>query len=275
MMRVFMPNWLFLAVAILFISCQNDMTPPKEHIALADILSESSKDFMIFEPKPGHIAPYPWQDANNCLLRPITIEHFRCRGSSLHSPRIVQEGTKEIERFYDCSGSEKHSLPLEDGVEHIYPILLDLVNEIQKKTNCPVIITSGHRCPAHQAYIDSSPKATGSKHLIGAQVSFYVQGLEAYPEKILQVIFDYYKKSPEYLSEMRYTQFLRYEKECDVTEAPWYNKEVFIKLYKKHEGRDFDNRHPWPYINIQVRFDRRKNEPITVSYQKANQLLRK
>ena len=27
---------------------------------------------------------------------------------------------------------------------------------------------------------------------------------------------------------------------------PWYNKEILIKLFKKNEGRDLDNRHPYP-----------------------------
>ena len=29
---------------------------------------------------------------------------------------------------------------------------------------------------------------------------------------------------------------------------PWFNKEIFIKLYRKSEGRDGDNRHPYPYL---------------------------
>ena len=51
--------------------------------------------------------------------------------------------------------------------------------------------------------------------------------------------------------------------------APWYNKEIFIKLYKKKEGRNFDNRHPYPYISIQVRFDTELNERVIYSWDKA------
>jgi hypothetical protein len=57
--------------------------------------------------------------------------------------------------------------------------------------------------------------------------------------------------------------------ESDVSTPPWYNKEILIKLYLKNEGRDFDNRHPYPYVSIQVRFDRELNEKVVCSWQKA------
>lgn len=261
----------FIPIIALLVACQNDT----HHKEIMTLPHEADKQLLLEAPKPLTPPPYPWQDAHGSTIAPITKEYFRCRGSSLHSPRIVLEGTKELQRYYDCSGGEKHSLPLQDGKEHIYPILLELMNEIQNKTNSPVIITSGHRCPSHQNFIDSSPKAGGSKHQVGAAVSFYVEGLEAYPERILQIIFDYYKTHDRYEGKQEYISFSRYEKESDVTINPWYNKEVFIKLYKAQEGRDFDNRHPYAYLNVQVRFDRSKNEPVTVSYVKANQLLRK
>lgn len=263
-----------LALITALTSCSGEVRP-KECIALAELSDTIPGDFATFSPKPVVVAPYPWQDVSGSNLRPITIEHFRCKGSSLNPARIVMEGSKEVDHIYDCSGSERHSLPLQDGKEYIYPVLLELVNEIQRATKCPVIITSGHRCPSHGAYIDSSPKASGSKHLIGAEVDFYVQGLESCPEKALQIVFDHYKKDPTYANQKEYSTFLRWEKQKDTATAPWYNKEVFIKLYKKHEGRNFDNRHPYAYISIQVRFDREKNERIAVSYQRANQLLRK
>ena len=45
---------------------------------------------------------------------------------------------------------------------------------------------------------------------------------------------------------------------------PWQNKEILIKLYQKDEGRDLDNRHPHPYISIQVRYDRDRGEPVVL-----------
>lgn len=303
-MSLFMKNSRFLLIFLfvlllgsspflyrLIISWPSD-TRPKEYIALGDFATDEAsarsltQTLLTFCPKPSVVAAYPWQNQGQnqaaSRLTPLTIEHFRCRGSTLHPPRIIQENGKEINRFYDCSGSERHSLPLEEGKEHIYPILLELINEIQNRTNCPVIITSGHRCPVHQAYIDSSAQASGSKHLIGAQASFYVQGLEEHPEKVLELLFAYYTE--KYPGQKEYATFtcqdtksplLPNSKAAAASSGPWMNKEIFIRLYQKHEGRDFDNRHPYPYLSIQVRFDRQKNERVAVSYQKANQLLRK
>lgn len=261
----------WLVIMLLAIGCEKD-TKTKQFFSLPDQQDSSVLEIL---PKQAECPLYPWQDGQNSSLRTITKDYFRCQGSSQNPPRIVMEGTKEIQRYYDCSGGERHSLPLYDGKEHIYPILIELLNEIQRKTNKAVIITSGHRCPAHQAYIDATPKAMGSKHQIGAQVTFYVQGLETNPERALQIILDYYKSHESYAGKKEYTAFTRYEKQSDVSTVPWYNKELFIKIYKANEGRDFDNRHPYPYICLQVRHDRQKNEAVLVTYAKANQLLRK
>jgi hypothetical protein len=213
--------------------------------------------------------PYPWKP-EGIDVRAITKEYFRCKGTSLNSPNIILKDGKEVNRFYDCSGGDKHSLPLRDGKEFIYPILIDLLNHVQKATGKNVVITSGHRCIAHQAYMDPSPKGSGSKHLTGAEVDFYVQGLEEQPMKVIQILIDYYKDDAK-----EYKNFQRFEKTTDVTTAPWLNKEVFLKLFKRGEGRNFDNRHPYPYISLQVRFDREKNERVVFSPEQAQGLLRK
>jgi hypothetical protein len=208
-------------------------------------------------------------------LEPITKEYFRCKGSSLNLPRVIFENGKETMRYYDCPGSEKHSLPLYEGKEFIFPVLIELLNEIQKQTASMVVITSGHRCPVHQLYLDSAIKAQSSKHIIGAEVSFYVQGMQNNPEKILQIIFSYYKTHENYKNNQEYTQFLRYQKETDVSMPPWYNKEILIKLYRQNEGRNFDNKHSYQYISIQVRFDRDKNKKVSFSHEQAQNYLRK
>ncbi|MBS0634474.1 MAG: hypothetical protein JSR37_03310 [Verrucomicrobia bacterium] len=212
---------------------------------------------------------YPWQPQGG-QVKAITKEYFRCKGASHNPPNIIVKDGKEVARFYDCSGSDRHSLPLQDDKEFVYPILIDLLNHIQKTTQKNVHVTSGHRCIAHQAFMDPSAKGSSSKHLIAAEVDFYVQGLEEQPLKIIQIIMDYYKDEAK-----EYKTFQRFDKETDVTTAPWLNKEIFIKLYKKREGRNFDNRHPYPYISIQVRFDRQKNERVTFSPDQAHRLLRK
>ena len=69
--------------------------------------------------------------------------------------------------------------------------------------------------------------------------------------------------------------FQRFSKKTNIATPPWYNKEIFIKLFKSNEGRDYDNRHPFPYIAVQVRYDREKNERVVFSPEQAQKLLRK
>lgn len=138
------------------------------------------------------------------------------------------------------------------------------------------MITSGHRCPEHNTYVDPSPENQTSKHMIGAEVSFYVQGYEDKPEKIIKLIQTYYLETSKYRGLKEFQEFKRYEKSTLVSSSPLMNKEIFIKFFKKKEGRNFDNRHPYPYINIQVRYDWDHHEKVTYTWDKANKnLLRK
>ena len=106
--------------------------------------------------------------------------------------------------------------------------------------------------------------------MIGAEVSFFVQGMEDRPQEIVDILLDYYRNISPFRDKSELTEFYRYEKsDTNVSTKPWYNKEVFIKLFKSTEGRNFDNRHPYPYIAIQVRYDTEKNERVTYSWDKA------
>lgn len=227
-------------------------------------------DEHLFVPPPqekGSAPVYPWTSSQYSQLPKVTKEHFRCKGSNVN-PVHTAEQNGELVRFYDCGGVQKHSLPLRDGKEFIYPVLIELLNDIQMKTGKRVVITSGYRCPEHNAYVDSSKDNQVSKHQIGAEVSFYVQGLENQPDKIVKLIQDYYKD--KYGDKKEFVEFKRYEKEnTNVSTQPWYNKEVFIKLFKKQEGRDFDNRHPYPYISIQVRYDLEKEQRVNYDWNTA------
>lgn len=221
-------------------------------------------EFLAIAPPPEKAPPkiYPWDQKQTGKFSKITKEYFRCKGSSLNPCRQSQIKGETV-RYYDCSGADKHSLPLKDGKEFIYPILIELVNFIQEVTNRHVVITCGHRCPEHNTYADPSPQNQYSKHMIGAEVSFYVQGLEEHPEQIVAIIQNFYKIDQRYRGNKEYEEFKQYEKkDTNVSTPPWYNKEIFIKLYKKQEGRNFDNRHPYPYLSIQVRHDRDTNEKV-------------
>ncbi len=213
---------------------------------------------------------YPWEEACTGAHAKITKEFFRCKGSSSNPPHADHKDPTRPVNFFDCGGFQKHSLPLKGEREFVYPILIDLLNEVQAKTGSKVVITCGHRCPAHNAYADHSPYNQNSKHMIGAEVDFYVLGFESRPEEIIQILMRYYQENSLYQKEKAYTEFDRLETQnLNVSTQPWYNKEVLIKLYKKTEGRDLDNRHPYPYISIQVRFDREQNEKVICSWQKA------
>jgi hypothetical protein len=207
---------------------------------------------------------YPWEDRMIGEFSKITKEHFRCRGSSHNPLRMSKDSANKEICLLDCGGIERHSLPTQGESETIYPILIDLLNHVQRRTERKVIVTCGHRCPIHNAYSDSSKGAQKSKHLIGAEVDFYVQGLEESPEKIVKVLMEYYENQGEL------SHFVRYEKDdAGLRIAPWYNKEIMIKLHQVDEGRDFDNRHPYPYITIELRYDRHSDRRVYMTWHRA------
>lgn len=213
------------------------------------------KRYDLAMPKTAPLPAYPWSHTSP---PPITKHYFRCQGCSKNPPYAYED-----QNLKDCGGWHKHSLPTRDGKEFIYPILIRLLNHIQQKTGHKVILTSGHRCPAHNTYVDPSLANQCSKHLIGAEVSFYVEGMENEPEAIVPILQDYYKGT-------EYAAFKRFEGKTNVSTPPWSNKEIFIKLFKSDEGRNGDNQHPYPYLSIQVRYDQEKNETVTYTWAKAN-----
>lgn len=213
---------------------------------------------------------YPWEMAYIGKHPKITKEYFRCKGSSLNPPHVDHKDPARQVNFFDCGGSQKHSLPMRGDQEFIYPILIDLLNYVQAKTGCKVVITCGHRCPAHNAYADNSSYNQHSKHMIGAEVDFYVQGMEGRVEEVIQIVMGYYNEMPQYKKDKKLWEFQRLTNGVlNVSMPPWFNKEILIKLYKKTEGRDFDNRHPYPYISIQVRHDLERDEKVVGDWQKA------
>lgn len=212
--------------------------------------------------------PYPWEVGFSGIHPKITKESFRCKGDIKNPSKPKEKDSSCVLR--DCGGIHNHSLPTRGKKEFIYPILLDLLNYVQVKTGCQVIITCGHRCPAHHVYADSSLYHVNSKHMMGAEVDFYVKGMEDQPQEISKIIMQYYKEQESYKGQPEYEKFSKLDSiKVDVSTVPWYNKEILIKLYQKGEGRDFDNSHPYPYISLQVRFDRERNEKVTYSSEKA------
>lgn len=260
----------FFGILLLLTACNSESSEKNYSTIKGEYIYRQHDEqlFSIEKPKIVDRGLYPWENGVGKHAK-ITKEFFRCKGSTLNPPRIMQKD-KEILRFYDCGGSQKHSLPLKDDKEYIYPILIDLLNYLQTKTEKKVVITSGHSCPDHNSFLDSSVKNQSTKHLLGAEVDFYIQGMENQPNKVVDLIQGYYKEKSKYKGLKDYEEFQRYEKgDSNTVTKPWYNKEVFIKLYKKDEGRDGDNRHSFPYISIQVRYDWDAKEKVTYSWEKA------
>lgn len=255
---------------LLLTSCSSSSPPSSGPLKGEYIFRNHDEVLVQVEPMiPQKRALYPWEEVHSSNYPKITKEFFRCKGSSFNPVHLVP-GKKEVARYYDCGGPQKHSLPLRDGKESIYPILIDLLNHIQTKTGKRIVITCGHCCPEHNTYLDSSTSNQASKHMLGAEVDFYVQGMENQPEKIVDLIIAYYKEQPKYKGLKDFEEFSRFDKEkTNVSTPPWYNKEIFIKLARKNECRDDDNRHPYPYLTLQVRYDWDLDQKVTYTWDKA------
>lgn len=203
---------------------------------------------------PAELPFYPWEIKGSPHLRPIQKEDLQCKGRKTRPAKLLPNG----ESHSDCDGSLDHGLPVK-----IQPILLTLLNWVQEKTGQEVVITSGHRCPRHQTYLNAAPKAQSTKHQVGAEVNFYVRGWEEKPEEIIGLLFQYYNAPSK-----------RWDKETDVRTTPWYNDEIFVKLYQKDEGRDEDNAHSFPFIDLQIRSDKETGEKIQYTWKGSQEYFR-
>jgi hypothetical protein len=264
---------LLLSLALLLSGCSTKEKKTKKTRRGEYIFRKQNEFFFTPPPSSPTIRKkYPWEDRYIGELPRITKDFFRCKGNPLNPPIIqIREG-KESLKYFDCQG--KHGLPLKDGKEFVYPCLLELLNAIQEKLGKKVIVTSGHRCPKHNLYVDHRPANWSSKHMLGAEVDFYVEGYEKNPLAIVAFIQKYYSEA--YGQDKNYTSFQRYEKEgLNVLTPPWYNKEIFIKLYLENEGRNCDNQHPYPYLSIQVRYDSAQDSKVTFDQSQSQNYLRR
>jgi hypothetical protein len=93
--------------------------------------------------------------------------------------------------------------------------------------------------------------------------------MEERPQEIVGLLMQYFQETAPYKNDKESLDFKRQDK-TDLAAQPWYNKEILIKLFQKLEGRDTDNRHPHPYLSIQVRYDRDTRERVLYDWAKAN-----
>src|SRR5437868_13446504 len=73
--------------------------------------------------QPSMRAKYPWEMTHIGKHLKITKEFFRCKGSSLNPPHIDSKDPARPAHYFDCGGSQKHSLPIHGDQEFVYPIL--------------------------------------------------------------------------------------------------------------------------------------------------------
>jgi len=253
-----------ILIFLVFSSCSGLQKRPFAKPTKKEIITRSNEyRFELDPPKIQHLETYHWEKSKNEDLSKITKDFFRCKGSFLNPSKYSQN-----EEIQDCDS--KHTLPLFNKKEAIYPVLLDLLNYIQNKTHKKVIITSGHRCPIHNKYVDDSQDNKFSKHMIGAEVDFYVDGFEKRPQEIINLIFSFYRETPGYRGKIDFEQFFRYDdSKKKIATYPWFNKEILITLYGEGEGRNLDNRHSYSYISIQVLYDRQLKKNVVFSQEKA------
>lgn len=268
-------HYLLLFLALFLTGCCSKESRACKQNLKGECIYRLHNEYFFKPPVPHTLSreKYPWEERYIGHMPRITKEFFRCKGDPLNPVILQEKEGKETVKYFDCQGGRTHGLPLQDGKEFVYPCLIEILNYIQQKTGKKVAITCGHRCPKHNLYVDPSPSNWGSKHMIGAEVDFYVEGMEEDPQAIVTLIQNYYKEKGPCTKE--FIQFQRYEKEgLNVSTAPWFNKEIFIKLYLPHEGRNVDNQHTHAYLGIQVRYDRATDMKVTFDQKQAQNYLR-
>ncbi len=270
-----MPFKLFSQVfglLILLSSCKES----KKNFVRGEYIVRQQNEYFFTPPAPLSQCrdKYPWEKRYTSSHLPhITKEFFRCKGNNLNPVVVLKKEGREPRYFRDCPGGRRHGLSMREGKEFVYPCLLELLNYIQEKTEKKVVITSGHRCPQHNSYVDPLPANWGSKHMLGAEVDFYVEGLEEAPDKVVELIQQYYKERAPFKGQAEYEKFARYDK-SQLLVAPYYNKEIFVKIQSRGEGANFDNRHGFPYVTLQVRYDRDLNQRVVFEQKQAENYLR-
>ena len=59
--------------------------------------------------------------------------------------------------------------------------------------------------------ISISTPNEASKHMLGAEVDFYIQGMEYQPEKIVHLLKKYYLEQPKYRGLKDFEEFQRFD----------------------------------------------------------------
>lgn len=256
--------FFILPLPIAFLSCsgieQSEMQKIKKLQAHKEKVTplEMQSPLMSFEHKKRVLKPYFWEKTIDGNIPKVTKEFFRCKGSITNPLAKVKSGQSVVFQF-DCRGIDDHSLPLRDGKEFVYPALIDILNDIQQQAKSKVIITSGHRCPLHDAYVLGF--RSNSKHQIAAEVDFFVEGYKNSPEKIITMLNSYYKK----------TSFGPLRK---IGEKVFENSEVICRIVYDREKLIFDNKISHPYLTLELKYDRASQSKVVYNWNAAHKIMK-
>lgn len=94
----------------------------------------------------------------------FTLDEFACKGD---------------DEYQDTHCGCGFSLP-EQGM---HPDILDILDLARAKANSPIHITSGYRCPVHNA--NTSGAATNSYHMRGMAADSWCEGYDIYAYKAI------------------------------------------------------------------------------------------
>lgn len=169
---------------------------------------QDEQNYTIEEPKPVQRDLYPWEEPPIGTLAKITKEDFRNKGK-----------------------------------EYVYPVLIQILNYVQKTTGRKVVITCGYS------------STSNSKHRVGAEVDFYVQGMEKKPQEVAKIVMGFYQQEKTYKKDKAFTQFTKVNTKNAF--QSWSNKELILHLH------DANNQHPYPYLTLELCWDKETQEKIT------------
>ena len=117
----------FLFILLFLSSCSDNREPPKPPIqATGEYIYRLHNEVLYTAEAPKKIDPptYPWDSVGKHPK--ITKEYFRCKGSCLNTVRTGKVKNETVQ-YFDCGGTERHSLPMRNNKEFVYPILINLL----------------------------------------------------------------------------------------------------------------------------------------------------
>lgn len=159
---------------------------------------------------------------------PPSVYATRCTGGEVRLPG------GQLRR--DCHKGRRPAIPMASAI-------LRLMEKLRCRVGDKVVVTSGYRSPAHNAYLwawvaarrpGRNSVSRRSRHTGGGAVDFYVKGY-SHPRliKLARMLKQWAGKLPKPLRGSR--------------------ESIWVRVYRKEEGREPDNLHPFPYIHLELR----------------------